>query len=85
VDTLLNTLLRIAKNLIYEQITKEEKGKLSHRQCEIRKRHKTAMELVGDCTVTQVPDTDFEWKVESAKKETYYTINQLSTDIVAAN
>jgi len=31
VDTLLNTLLRIAKNLLYEQITKEEKGKLHHR------------------------------------------------------
>jgi len=71
VDMLLNTLLSIAKNLLYEQITKEEKGKLSHRQCEIRKRHKNAIAMAGICTINQAPDTDSEWKVESAKKETY--------------
>ena len=80
VDTLLNTLLRIAKNLLHEQITKEEKGKLSHRHCEIRKRHKNAIEMSGICSVNQVPDTDSEWKVESAKKETYYTVHRLSQE-----
>ena len=80
VDTLLNTLLRIAKNLVYEQITKEEKGKLSHRQCEIRKRHKKAIEMLDNFTAIKVPDTDSEWKVESAtKQDTVYTIHQLCT------
>lgn len=80
VDTLLNTLLRIAQNMIYEQITKEEKGKLSHRKCEITKRHNTAVELVDSCTVVQKSEGDIKWKVQSqSNKETYYTINQLHT------
>jgi len=81
VDTLLNTLFRIAKNLLHEQITKEEKGKLSHRQCEIRKRHKAAIAMMGNCTVNQVPETNSEWIVESAKKkETFYTVHKLGQE-----
>jgi len=77
VDTLLHTLLRIARNLIFEQLTKEEKGKLSHRKCEVTKRHKTAVELIDVCTVTHEEET--VWKVQSqSNKNTEYTINQLS-------
>ena len=80
VDTLLNTLLRIARNLIYEQITKEEKGKLSHRKCEITKRHKEAVKLISICTVSQESKLDLEWKVQSqSNKETYYTISKSQT------
>jgi len=78
VDTLLNTLLRIARNLIYEQITKEEKGKLSHRKCEITKRHKEAVKIFHICTVSQ--EADLEWKVQSqSSKGTNYRITKSPT------
>ena len=54
IDNLLNTLIRIARDLIYEHIRKEEIGKKSHRKCEIHKRHKTAIKINGSCTVTQI-------------------------------
>ena len=45
VDWLLHILLRIARNLVYEQLQKIEKGKTTHRKSQIHKRHKAAMEL----------------------------------------
>ena len=42
VDVLLVTLLRIPKNKAFEQFHKMETGKLTHRVCEINKRHKAA-------------------------------------------
>ena len=81
VDKLLNTLLRIARNLIYEQISKEEKGKMSHRLCEIVKRHKTAIEMVDSCTVLKESEVDPQWKVQSQTNEaSYYIIIQLCTN-----
>lgn len=78
VDTLLNTLLRIARNLIYEQITKEEKGKLSHQKCKITKRHKEAVKVFHICTVLQ--EADLEWKVQSqSNKGSYYRITKSLT------
>jgi len=41
VDKLIHVLYRIARNLLYEQLTRIEKGKLTHRRCEINKRHKS--------------------------------------------
>ena len=73
VDTLLHTLFRIARNLIYEQVTKEEKGKLSHRRSEITKRHKKALEMNDSCVVTC--ECDNEWKVQSQSSTgTFYTV-----------
>ena len=45
VDRLIHVLLRIARNLVYEQLQKVEKGKMTHRKTEIHKRHKAATEL----------------------------------------
>ena len=78
VDTLLNILLRIAHNLIYEQITKEEKGKLSNQKCEITKRHKEAVKLFHICTLSQ--EADLEWKAQyQSNKGTYYRITKSLT------
>ena len=49
VDKLLHVLFRIARNLIYEQIRKDEKGKTTHRKAEINKRHKNAVALADNC------------------------------------
>lgn len=54
VDNLLNMLICIARDLIYEHIRKQEIGKKSHRKCEIHKRHKTALKMNKSSTVSQV-------------------------------
>ena len=48
IDRLLNTLLRIARYKAYERLIKVEKGKTTHRMCEINKRHQTAITLMED-------------------------------------
>ena len=64
VDKLVHVLFRIARNLLYEQLSKLEKGKLTHRRCEINKRHKSAMAM--NCKVETLSDGE-SWKVESSK------------------
>ena len=46
IDSLLNTLLRIARDKAYERLIKVEKGKHTHRIYEINKRHKAANSLL---------------------------------------
>ena len=46
VDFLLYTLLKIAKDKVFDQRTKLEKGKFSRRVSEINKRHKCAENMV---------------------------------------
>ena len=44
---MLSTLLKIARDKVFEQLTKLEKGKYSHRRAEISKRHKSAVEMLS--------------------------------------
>ena len=62
VDKLLHILFRIARKMIFEQMLKEEKGKITHCLCEIHKRHKHAVEMAKTSTVTQISKN--EWKLE---------------------
>lgn len=45
INKLVFTLLKMARDLIFEGLQKEEIGKRSHRKCEIRKRCQTAKEM----------------------------------------
>ena len=73
IDDLLNTLCRIARDLVYEDIRKEEMGKMSHRKCEITKRHKRAIEMRKSCTIVQ--QSDMGWKVQSqTNKSEFYML-----------
>ena len=45
IDFLLHTLLKIARDKVFDQLTKLEKGKYSHRITEINKRHKSAVKM----------------------------------------
>ena len=65
VDKLLHVLFRIACNLIYEQIRKDEKGKTTHRKAEINKWHKNAVALADNCQVVVENLNKDEWKVQS--------------------
>ena len=52
IDFFLHTLLKIAKDKIFERLTKLEKGKYTHRISEINKRHKSAVKLLPSSVVT---------------------------------
>lgn len=72
VDRLLNTLLTIAKDKAYERLIKIEKGKSTHRVCELNKRHKTAEALLQDSGYKlPIKDTSASWKVYGSKGNEY--------------
>lgn len=64
IDFLLTTLLRIARDKTFKRLYKLEKGKNTHRICEINKRHKTAQEMKLACTEV-TPVGTLEWRVQS--------------------
>ena len=74
VDFLLHTLLKIAKDKVFDQITKLEKGKFSHRIAEIYKRHKSAENLIH-LSKDIVQKDGNTWIVPSeADPSIYYTV-----------
>ena len=76
VDRLLHVLLCNAHNLIFKQLQKMEKGKMTHRKCEINKRHKDTIELRKYSTLYLSQDTN-TWKIESLNaKGTFYILQQ---------
>ena len=50
IDLLLHTLLKFAKDKVFDQLTKLEKGKFSHSVSEINKRHVKATKMARDLT-----------------------------------
>ena len=62
---MINTLLCMSRNLIYEKLQKVEKKKNTHRKCEITKRHKAAQELQKNSTCTLQSWGIFTWRMES--------------------
>ncbi len=71
-DTLIHVLFQIARDKAYENLQKIEKGKHSHRICDINKRHKTA-ELFHDAQIVHKKDN--EYSVSSQKRpSTCYTV-----------
>jgi len=64
IDYLLNVLLKINRDKIFDQLTKVEKGKYSHRVVEINKRHKRAISMLS-LKVNQKDEKT--WEVPSEK------------------
>ena len=78
IDFLLASLLKIARDKVFERLTKLEKGKYSHRVAEINKRHKSAVHML----LLQVPVTQEEtgWRVPSQKDGSIeYIVRLVST------
>ena len=65
--------MRVARNIAFERLKKLETGKLTHRICEIMKRHKVATEL-SPTLITDLQGN--EWMVNSTteKKKQYKII-----------
>ena len=64
VDFLLHTLLKIAKDKIFDRVIKLEKGKFTHRVSEINKRHKSASNI-GHLSKQIVEKNANTWSVPS--------------------
>ena len=77
IDFLLHTLLKIARDKVFEHLTKFEKGKYSHRVSEINKRHKAAMNMLPlRKYVTDVNKS--AWSAPSARDSSIkYTVHLL--------
>ncbi len=56
-DNLIHVLFQIARDTAYENLQKIEKGKHSHRICDINKRHKTA-ELFHEVQIVHKKDNE---------------------------
>ena len=63
-DHLLSILLKIARDKGFERLQKLHKGKVSHRSCELNRRHKKAEEMVSS-RLTPILLSDDTWQVES--------------------
>ena len=60
-DVLINILMKVARDKIFERLLKREKGKQTHRVCDILKRHKTATDAATKTSAHPINDT--KWKV----------------------
>ena len=78
-DFLLATLMKIARDKTFERLLKQEKGKNTHRVCEINKRHKAAEQIqVSQGHVSEVSENI--WKVTSQHQDdVFYTVRRLLT------
>ena len=61
--------------MCYEQLRKEEKGKITYRKSEINKRHKSALAIADTCQVLELSKE--EWKVQSQGNQDVFYIVQL--------
>jgi len=79
VDFLLATLMKIARDKTFERLLKQEKGKHTHRVCEINKRHKAAEQMqASQRHVNHVSENI--WKVTSQHQDdVFYTVHRLLT------
>ena len=80
IDYLLHILLKIARDKTFERLIKLEKGKHTHRICDINRRHKFAQEMLKKspsilhCGISN-------WKVESNRRQgEYYTVEKLQSE-----
>ena len=71
-DSLLNTLLKIARDKWFERLQKSLKGKVTHRILDINRRHEKAVELKSITTIEK--STDLSWKVSG------YVVDKQSHD-----
>ena len=74
IDFLLHLLLKISRDKVFERFIKTQKGKSSHRICEISKRHRNAEKLIPS-EILSIGDGI--WTVKSASsQQTYYSVEK---------
>ena len=77
IDYLVTTLLKVARDKTFERFRKLEKGKQSHRICEINRRHKSAIQMRASGVKETQLGTD-QWRVPSqSSQDAYYTVTKV--------
>ena len=76
-DACINTLLRYARDKIFDRLVKVEKGKSTGRLQAITTRHKTSLKLSSDLVNKDI-STANTWRVKSATGTDTYTVRQES-------
>jgi hypothetical protein len=75
IDHLLSTLLRIARDKIYEHAIKLEKGKCTYRIKEINKRHHTAVDMAKNLKPKKLDESS--WEVPSVTTNCVYIVSRV--------
>ena len=81
VDYLIYVLLKIARDKAFDHIQNIEKGKVTHRICDINKRHKSAVSFISLAVIEQV-GLVCHTLLKKRKFNTLYLHALLSVDIV---
>ena len=76
VDYLIYILLKISRDKAFEQLLKQEKGKNTHRMCEIHKRHQKAMSYSMLATIERLENCAYRISSESKPGE-FYTVQTI--------
>ena len=77
IDFLLHVLLKISRDKIFERFIKMQKGKSSHRICEISKRHRSAEKMTPSEMILSV--SNGTWTIKSASlQQKYYSVHKES-------
>ena len=84
VDKLLHLLLKVARDKIFERFLKTQKGKMTHRQSEINKRHRTASDTIiaysFSCTASSTSGAGSTWTLKSLDSSKAHKVTKLSTE-----
>ena len=77
IDFLLHVLLKISRDKIFERFIKIQKGKSSHRICEISKRHRSAEKMTPSEMILSV--SNGTWTIKSPSlQQKYYSVHKES-------
>lgn len=76
IDHLLHVLLRIARDMAFGQLIKIEKGKLTHRRCEINKRHQLAVNTKDTYNITDGEDNTWIVTLQVDEQRSYTVMKQ---------
>ena len=71
IDYLIYILLKISRDKAFEQLLKMEKGKYTHRICDIHKRHQRAMSYAVLATIEQMDNCAYRVSSETKPGECY--------------
>ncbi len=78
VDQLLSVLLRIARDKVFDRITKTEKGKSTYRLGEINQRHRSAVKMLNEGSIDTIQVESSLWKVSSeSSPSAHYFVKQI--------
>ena len=80
VDHLLSVLLRIARDKVFDRLTKTEKGKSTHRLGNINRRHQSAVKMLNECTVDTIQVEAYLWKVSSESQNAHYFVSLIDSE-----